>query len=57
MAQEIVTLLGDPDRRAEMGRIGRERVRDELAWEHQAEEYLRVIDRLSAHAGREQPRR
>jgi hypothetical protein len=32
-------------------------VRDELAWEHQAKEYLRVIDRLSARARREQPRR
>jgi glycosyltransferase involved in cell wall biosynthesis len=57
MAHEIVTLLDDPHRRAEMGRTGRERVRDELAWEHQAKEYLRVIDRLSARARREQPRR
>jgi glycosyltransferase involved in cell wall biosynthesis len=57
MAHEIVTLLDDPHRRAEMGRTGRERVRDELAWEHQAKEYLRVIDRLSARARHEQPRR
>jgi glycosyltransferase involved in cell wall biosynthesis len=57
MAHEIVALLEDPHRRAEMGRIGRERVRDELAWEHQAKEYLRVVERLSARASREQPRR
>jgi glycosyltransferase involved in cell wall biosynthesis len=47
LARELVSLLGDPDRRAEMARTGRERVREELAWEHSARSYLAVVDRLS----------
>jgi glycosyltransferase involved in cell wall biosynthesis len=47
LARELVSLLGDPDRRAEMARIGRERVSGELAWEQQARRYLAVVDRLS----------
>lgn len=38
-------LLHDPDRRAAMGRIGRDRVRSELAWELQAVHYLGAISR------------
>jgi glycosyltransferase involved in cell wall biosynthesis len=33
-AQRIEELLDDPDRRAEMGLIGRQRVESELSWEH-----------------------
>jgi glycosyltransferase involved in cell wall biosynthesis len=33
-AQCIEELLDDPQRRAEMGRLGRERVASELSWEH-----------------------
>lgn len=33
-AARIEELLGDPPRRAAMGRIGRERVHSELSWEH-----------------------
>jgi glycosyltransferase involved in cell wall biosynthesis len=51
LARALVGLVGDSDRRAEMGRIGRERVRDELAWEHQARKYVAVLDRLSAASG------
>jgi glycosyltransferase involved in cell wall biosynthesis len=47
LAEELIAVLGDRDRRARMGRMGRERVRDDLAWEHQATRYLAVIDRLS----------
>ena len=47
LARELVSLLGDPDRRAEMARVGRERVSGELAWEQQARRYLAVVDRLS----------
>jgi glycosyltransferase involved in cell wall biosynthesis len=50
LAREVVALIGDPDRRTAMGRLGRERVRDELAWEHQSRKYLAVMDRLSARA-------
>ena len=45
-AKAIVELLDDPSRRAEMGRIGRERVVRELAWEHQAPRYLSLYDEL-----------
>jgi glycosyltransferase involved in cell wall biosynthesis len=46
LAGELVAVLGDRERRAAMGRIGRERVRDNLAWEHQATRYIAVVDRL-----------
>jgi glycosyltransferase involved in cell wall biosynthesis len=45
-AKAIVELLDDPERRAEMGRVGRDRVLQELAWEHQAPRYVAVYDRL-----------
>jgi glycosyltransferase involved in cell wall biosynthesis len=42
----ILELLDDPDRRAEMGRRGRERVERELAWRHQAPRYVGVYESL-----------
>jgi glycosyltransferase involved in cell wall biosynthesis len=42
----VVELLDDPARRAEMGRLGRHRVAEELAWGHQVGDYLRVYQRL-----------
>ena len=45
-AKTIVELLDDPARRALMGRTGRERVVRELAWEHQAPQYVSVYDEL-----------
>src|SRR6185436_15636179 len=39
-ARAIVDLIDDPHRRAEMGRLGRERVEQDLAWEHQRNAYL-----------------
>jgi glycosyltransferase involved in cell wall biosynthesis len=45
-AQAILELLDDPERRAEMGRQGRERVERELAWRHQAPRYLSVYESL-----------
>jgi glycosyltransferase involved in cell wall biosynthesis len=47
LAGEMVALLGDPAARAGLGSSGRQRVRDELAWEHQAVAYLSVLDRLA----------
>ena len=51
-ARAVVALVDDPARRAEMGRRGRERVEQHLAWEHQQRGYLRVFDEL---AGRTTP--
>lgn len=39
-------LLGDPARRAEMGRTGRLRIEKRLAWDRQEEAYLGVYQRL-----------
>jgi len=45
-ARAIVDLIDDPHRRAEMGRLGRERVEQDLAWEHQRNAYLALFDEL-----------
>ncbi len=47
-ADLIVALLDAPHRRAEMGRIGRQRVERSLAWRHQRDAYVGVYDRLLA---------
>jgi glycosyltransferase involved in cell wall biosynthesis len=46
-AAAIAALLDDPDRRAHMGRAGRRRVEEALAWTHQAPTYLGVFDQLT----------
>jgi glycosyltransferase involved in cell wall biosynthesis len=45
-ARQVVALLDDAVRRAEMGEAGRERVRAELAWERQSAAYLAVMRTL-----------
>jgi glycosyltransferase involved in cell wall biosynthesis len=45
-ASAILKLLDDPERRAQMGSQGRERVERELAWRHQAPRYLSVYESL-----------
>jgi glycosyltransferase involved in cell wall biosynthesis len=45
LARTIVALLDDPDARSRLGRVGRERVRDELAWECQTPVYLDAVER------------
>ena len=45
-ARAILELLDDPERRAAMGRQGRERVERELAWHHQAPRYVGVYESL-----------
>jgi glycosyltransferase involved in cell wall biosynthesis len=47
-ARAIDALLNNAERRRELGQVGRARVRDELAWDHQAVTYLQMIDRLCA---------
>jgi glycosyltransferase involved in cell wall biosynthesis len=44
-AHAISELLDDPDRRAAMGRAGRARVEDVLAWEHQERSLLAAYSR------------
>jgi glycosyltransferase involved in cell wall biosynthesis len=45
-AEAILELLDDSERRAEMGREGRDRVERDLAWRHQAPRYLSVYESL-----------
>jgi asparagine synthase (glutamine-hydrolysing) len=45
-ARAVADLLDDPTRRARMGAVGRRRVEELLAWEHQAPAYVGVYDRL-----------
>ena len=45
-AELIDDLLADPRRRADMGRAGRRRIKDELAWDHQQRTYLDVYRNL-----------
>jgi glycosyltransferase involved in cell wall biosynthesis len=45
-ARQLVTLLDDAVRRAEMGGLGRERVRADLAWDRQSAVYLNVMRTL-----------
>lgn len=47
-AQAITDLLDDPNRRERMGRAGRERVENELAWRHQAPKFVGVYEALLA---------
>jgi glycosyltransferase involved in cell wall biosynthesis len=50
-AKAIVDLMDDEAARARLGKVGRARVENELAWSHQARAYLGVYERLSGNAG------
>lgn len=56
-AVAIDELLGDAPRRARMREIGMARFTERLAWEHQAEQYVAVWDRLLAGRRRRADRR
>jgi glycosyltransferase involved in cell wall biosynthesis len=43
-ADQLLHLLADPRKRAEMGRVGRERVERELSWGHQVPKLLAAYD-------------
>jgi glycosyltransferase involved in cell wall biosynthesis len=45
-ARAIVSLMDDAPRRASLGKLGRIRVEQELAWDHQKRAYLGVYERL-----------
>ena len=47
LAAGIAALLDDPARRERMGRIGYERLRRELSWEHSVPQLLAAYDRLT----------
>lgn len=51
-AEKIAELLDDPERRAEMGRIGRERVLSSLSWAHSVPNLLAAYDRAFAKIGK-----
>ena len=46
-AEAIVALMDDEAKRSELGKLGRERVEQELAWSHQRRAYLDVYDSLT----------
>jgi glycosyltransferase involved in cell wall biosynthesis len=46
-AEAIVELMDDEAKRAELGKLGRERVEQELAWKYQQRAYLDVYDSLT----------
>jgi glycosyltransferase involved in cell wall biosynthesis len=50
-AQAIVDLVDDESTRSQLGKFGRTRVEDELAWVHQKRAYVDVYDRLTGRAG------
>jgi glycosyltransferase involved in cell wall biosynthesis len=47
LARLVVELIDDEPRRRSMGTLGRGRVVDVLAWEHQRTDYVRVYDELT----------
>ncbi len=53
-ARKLAELMDDPERRAEMGRIGSERVQNGLAWSHQTPGLLAVYEGFARKYGRSQ---
>jgi glycosyltransferase involved in cell wall biosynthesis len=47
MAVEIERLINDPALRHQMGKAGRERVYDELSWEHQERSLIAAYESVS----------
>jgi glycosyltransferase involved in cell wall biosynthesis len=44
LAEKILELLADPERRKALGELGLERIRTELGWRHQAAKLLAAYD-------------
>jgi glycosyltransferase involved in cell wall biosynthesis len=47
MADKILELIDDPERSAEMGRIGRTRVETELSWDYQVDTLIKAYQRAA----------
>ena len=56
-AEAIVALMDDEPRRARLGKLGRVRVEQELAWSHQERAYLGVYRRLIGDSKARRPDR
>jgi glycosyltransferase involved in cell wall biosynthesis len=50
-ATALVGLMDDEPRRARLGKLGRARVEQHLAWSHQQRAYLDVYRQLTGRAG------
>jgi glycosyltransferase involved in cell wall biosynthesis len=50
-ATAIVDLMDNAGTREQLGKVGRARVEDELAWQHQERAYLGVYEKLTGGAG------
>ena len=50
-ARQIARLMDDPEKRREMGQVGRRRVEAELAWPHQERRLLAAYETLMKRAG------
>lgn len=46
LVQKMITLLAEPEMRARMGALGRERVERVLAWRHEAPRLIAAYDHL-----------
>lgn len=55
MADVIERLLDDAELRRRLGEVGRARIEDELAWDHQKRAYVAVYDHLLARADDRHP--
>lgn len=51
MAEKIIELLDDPERRSEMGKIGRDRVQNELEWRYEVPKLLAAYEKLFVSRG------
>jgi glycosyltransferase involved in cell wall biosynthesis len=52
-AEAMVALMDDEAKRAELGKLGRLRVEQELAWSHQRRAYLEVYSRMTGRGKRQ----
>jgi glycosyltransferase involved in cell wall biosynthesis len=48
LADALAALLDDPQRRRTMGAVGRSRIENSLAWDHQQQTYVEIYRRLLA---------